>query len=377
MEPLSPWTYAHRNARKILPTVIILTFVVTLVVTILATIAGLKDSMLLYTREFDSWTIVNPKSDTRLSPETIDRIAGHPAVERVIQSRHAVVKAKSLVGPLPFVLRSATRPEMEFLMARAGARLKEGELPRPGTGEVALPENIMKVNGWSVGREFGMAVDEEDWMPGRFRVVGVLEGPVPLGLASYEFLNSPLLYAFSPKLWERVTAVARPGRIAELNRFLRTLADIKVYDKARSVDDVSQGLDRILLILNFISGTLIVVVSVVVGLIHNIFFGQRTDEFAILLAIGHTKSRLFRKVVAETGAIMAFSWGTGVALAFGLLWAFSSLVLAPRGVPIPIAQGAPVLVSLALPAVALLFAGVTVMGRLRRLDPVSIIERRG
>jgi hypothetical protein len=36
-----------------------------------------------------------------------------------------------------------------------------------------------------------------------------------------------------------------------------------------------------------------------------------------------------------------------------------------------------VLVSLSLPAVALLFAGATVMGRLRRLDPVSIIERRG
>jgi len=377
MEPLSPLTYARRNARKILPTVIILTFVVTLVVAILATIAGLKDSMLVYTREFDEWTIAYPKNDTRLRPETIEAIAKHPAVLRVIQSRHAVVKAKSLLGPLPFVLRSATREEMEFLMARVGARVKEGALPTAGSSEVALPETIMKVNGWAIGREFGMAVDEEDWMPGRFKVVGVLEGPTPLGLASYEFLNNPLLYAFSPKLWERLIAVARPGRIAELNGFLRGLAEIKVYDKTRAVDDVSQGLDRILLVLNFISGTLIVVVSVVVGLIHNIFFGQRTDEFAILLAIGHTRSRLFRKVVAETGAIMAFSWGAGVALAFLLLWTFTTLVLAPRGVPIPIGQGMPVLVSLALPLVALLFAGVTVMGRLRKLDPVSIIERRG
>ena len=52
MEPLSPFTYARRNARKILPTVIILTFVVTLVVSILTTIAGLKDSMLVYARLF-------------------------------------------------------------------------------------------------------------------------------------------------------------------------------------------------------------------------------------------------------------------------------------------------------------------------------------
>jgi hypothetical protein len=266
---------------------------------------------------------------------------------------------------------------MDFLLSRVGARLKEGTIPRDGTNEVALHENLLKANGWMLGREFGMAVDEEDWMPGRFKVVGVLEGPTPVGLCSFEYLNNPLLYAFSPKLWERVIAVARPGRIAELNAFLRSLPDIKVYDKTRAVDDISQGLDRIILILNFISATLIVVVSVVVGLIHNIFFGQRTDEFAILLAIGHTKRRLFRKVVAETGAIMAFSWLAGVALAFALVAAFAAFVLAPRGVPLPIGQGMPILVSLALPAVALLFAGATVMGRLRKLDPVSIIERRG
>ena len=271
MEPLSPWTYGRRNARKILPTVIILTFVVTLVVAILTTIAGLKDSMLIYTREFNEWTIAYPRTDTRLKAETLEKIARHPAVERVIQARHAVVKAKSLIGPLPFVLRASSREEMDFLMARVGARLKEGSLPRAGTNEVALPENIMKVNGWPLGREFGMAVDAEDWMPGRFKVVGILEGPTPLGLASYEYLNNPLLYAFSPKLWERVIVVARPGRIAELNVFLRGQPDLQVYDRTRAVDDVSQGLDRILLLLNFISITLIVVVSVVVGLIHNIF----------------------------------------------------------------------------------------------------------
>ena len=103
MEPLSPFTYARRNARKILPTVIILTFVVTLVVSILTTIAGLKDSMLIYAREFDHWTIAFPKNDTRLRPETVAAIADHPAAERVIPSRHAFVKVKSLVGPLPFI----------------------------------------------------------------------------------------------------------------------------------------------------------------------------------------------------------------------------------------------------------------------------------
>jgi hypothetical protein len=377
MDPLSPWTYGRRNVRKILPTVIILTFVVMLVVVILSTLAGLRDSTLVYTREFDEWTLVFPKRDTRLPRTLIQEIAAHPATERVIDSRNCFVRVKTLIGPMPFNLRAARPEEIDYLLKRVDARLKEGALPRPGTSEVALHENIMKANGWSIGREFGIDVDEDDWMPGRFRVVGVLEGPTPIGVCSFDFLNNPLMYAFSAKLWERVVAVARPGRIGELNAFLRSHKDVKVYDKTRAVDDVVQGFDRIILVFRFISITLIVVVSFVVGLLNNIFFAQRIDEFAVLLAIGHTKRRLFRMVFGETALMMALSWALGLALGLGLFAAFRYIVLLPRGIPIPFWHAGPLLVSLALPVVAQVFAVMTVLGRLRRIDPVQIIERRG
>jgi hypothetical protein len=377
MEPLSPWTYGRRNFRKILPPVIILTFVVMLVVVILFTLAGLRDSSLVYTREFDHWTLVFPKRDTRLPKALIEEIAAHPAAERVIDSRNCFVRMKTLIGPIPFNLRAVRREEMDYLMARAGARLTAGSLPRPGTSEVALHEGILKANGWELGREFGIDVDEEDWMPGRFKVVGVLDGPTPLGVCSFEYLNNPLQYAFSAKLWERVVVVAKPGRLAELNAFLRGRKDAKIYDKARAVDDVVQGFDRIILVFRFISITLIVVVSLVVGLINNIFFAQRIGEFAILLAIGHTKRRLARMVAGETALMMTLSWALGLALGLAIFAGFRGWVLLPRGIPIPFWQSGPLWVSLALPVLAQVFAIVTVTGRLRKLDAVSIIERRG
>ncbi|HVE41170.1 MAG TPA: ABC transporter permease [Planctomycetota bacterium] len=377
MQPLSPWTYGRRNVRKILPTVIILTFVVMLVVVILSTLSGLRESTLVYTREFDEWTLVFPKRDTRLPKTLLAEIAAHPATERVIDSRNCFVRVKTLIGPMPFNLRAARREEMDYLLNRVGARLREGSLPKPGTSDVALHENIMKANGWALGREFGIDVDEEDWMPGRFKVVGVLEGPTPVGVCSFEFLNNPLQYAFSAKLWERVVVVAKPGRIVELNAYLRSLKDVKVYDKTRAVDDVVQGFDRIILVFRFISIVLIGVVSLVVGLINNIFFAQRIDEFAILLAIGHTKRRLFRMVWGETAAMMTLSWVLGVALGIAIFAGFRGLVLLPRGIPVPFWHLGPLIVSLALPLVAQIFAVATVLGRLRKLDPVSIIERRG
>ncbi len=376
-DPLSPWTYGRRNARKILPTFLILAFVVMLVVAILATIRGLKESALVYTREFHCWTTLFPKRDERIPRETQEAVETHPAVERLLESRNCFVRVRTLLGPFFYHLRAARQEDLPYLMKLCGARLKEGMLPRPGTPEVALHENLMKANGWSPGAEFGMEVSEDDWMPGRFRVVGVLEGPAPLGLCSFEYLNNPVTYSFSAKLWERLIAVPRPGRLEEMNAFLRGLPEVKSWDRTRAEGEIAQVFDRLLLILNSIALLLILVASVVVGLLHSIFFGQRMDEFAILMAIGHTRRRLFRKVAAETGGLMALSWGTGVILAFALLAGFRGLVLAPRGIPLPVGQAAPVLVSLVLPAVAMVFAGATVLGRLRRLDPVSIIERRG
>lgn len=377
MDPLSPWTYARRNARKILPLALILVFVVMLVVAILGTLRGLRESTLVFTREFRQWSVLFPKRDERLDPGVRGAVAGHPSVERLIDSRNCFVRVRTLLGPFFYNVRAVPREEMPRLLELSGARLREGALPRPGAPEVALHESLMKANGWSVGAEFGMEVNEDDWMPGRFRVSGVLEGPVPLGLASFEYLDNPLTYAFSAKLWERLIAVPRPGKREEMNAFLRGLPDVKVWDLARAESEVSQVFDRLLLVLDSIALLLILVISVVVGLLHNIFFGQRMDEFAILLAIGHSRRRLLRKAALETAGLMAFSWAAGVGLAFALMAAFRDLALEPRGIPLPIGQAGPVWVSLALPAAALVFAGATVMGRLKRLDPVSLIERRG
>jgi hypothetical protein len=377
MDPLSPWLYGRRNVRKVLPAVIILTFVVMLVIVILSTLGGLRSSMLVYTLEFDEWTLVFPKKDTRIPKALLEEIATHPAVDRLIDSRNCFVRVKTLIGPMPFNLRAGRKQEMDFLLQRVHATLKEGSLPRPGTNEVAIHENIMKANGWGVGREFGVDVDEDDWMVGRFKIVGILEGPVPVGICSFEYLNNPLQYAFAAKLWEREIIVAKPGRVAELNAYLRTLKEVKVYDKTRAVDDVTQGFDRIILVFRFISILLIVVVSFVVGLINNIFFAQRIDEFAVLLAIGHTQRRLFRMVAGETAAMMTLSWGLGFALGLVIFEVFRETVMAPRGIPLPLWQPGAILVSLILPVVAQAFAVATVLGRLRRLDPVTIIERRG
>src|SRR6185295_15675759 len=129
MDPLSPLLYGRRNVRKVLPAVIILTFVVMLVIVILSTLGGLRSSMLVYTLEFDEWSLVFPKKDTRIPKPLLEEIAKHPAVERLMDSRNCFVRVKTLIGPMPFNLRAGRREENDYMLARVGATIKEGRLP--------------------------------------------------------------------------------------------------------------------------------------------------------------------------------------------------------------------------------------------------------
>ncbi len=375
--PLSVWTYTVRNLRKVLPTLIILTFVVMIVIVILSTLRGIKDGTLVFAREFGHYTVVMPKRKSTVSEETKRRIREHPSVDRVVESRNCMFRVRALIASVPYQIRAVRRDDMEYIVRRAGLRLVEGRLPEPGSNEVVLHEIFMKANGWRIGAEFGMDVSEDDWMPGRFRVVGVLAGDTPMGLGSYEYVSHPMLYFFSEKLWERLLVFAKPGREAEMKAALDSMDQIRTWDHAKAEVEISKSFDRLYLIVNFISILLIAVVALVVGLLHNIFFGQRSDEFAILLAVGHPQGRLLRKVVLETALLMTLAWGAGTGLALGCLALFHTLVLEPRGIPLPVWQPLPVLVSLALPLVAQVFATTTVFSRLRRLDPIQIIERRG
>jgi hypothetical protein len=82
-------------------------------------------------------------------------------------------------------------------------------------------------------------------------------------------------------------------------------------------------------------------------------------------------------VLGESHAIAATAWLLGLAGGLGTLAAIDRWLLAPQGIFIPIVQGVPVLFSMGLPVVAMLFSATTVLRRLSRLDAILIIERRG
>ena len=377
MHPLSVRLYLLRNWRRILPAFIMLAFAAVIVVVIPSMLRGMKVGAMRYTREFGVFTVAMPKRTSTISAEERKAIRSHPGVERMMDAYNCIVRLKTLVGSLPYQLRAVGKDDLRFLVNRAGLVLKVGRLPEPETNEVAMHEWLMASNGWTVGAEFGVDVDDRDWMPGRFRIVGIFSGPVPMGVASREFMANDARYAFASKLWERVLVVPKAGREAEVAAFLKTLQGSKTFDEAAAIEEVSESFDKIVLISDIITLLLLLVVALVVGLLNNVFFAQRLDEFAILMAIGWSRGRLLWKVLGESHAIATSAWLLGLAGGLATLAALDRWLLSPQGIFIPIVQLVPVLFSMGLPAVAMLFSATTVLRRLSRLDPILIIERRG
>jgi ABC-type antimicrobial peptide transport system permease subunit len=131
------------------------------------------------------------------------------------------------------------------------------------------------------------------------------------------------------------------------------------------------------LVIGFISVAVAVIVALVTALLNLIAFQARSDEFALYLAVGHRRSRLVGKLVAETALLASGGWLAGIALGLSVVALYAGRVLEPRGILIELLDPGPILYSLVVPALSAAVSAGGLAWRLHRMDPVAVIQRRG
>jgi ABC-type antimicrobial peptide transport system permease subunit len=145
------------------------------------------------------------------------------------------------------------------------------------------------------------------------------------------------------------------------------------YIKAK-IDSLIENLDTIN---RFLIVLVTVVLSLVVGLLNNLFFRQRMNEFGLLAGIGYNRWRLILRVATESLAVTVISWVIGVGLGVAVLSWFNQVFMVPHGLLMNVFDWNVLLVhTLPIPVMVFLFGMGTVAWQLLRLDPISIIERR-
>ena len=129
-------------------------------------------------------------------------------------------------------------------------------------------------------------------------------------------------------------------------------------------------------ILNVVIGLLVVVITLMMAMLMNIYQSQRLQEFGLLQALGYARKRLMRRVLVETALVMAGGWALGLVVAFLLLSVVKAILFDPRAFMLDPLDRQAYLYTVPVPIVIFLAASWTISRRFKKFDPVGVVERR-
>ena len=378
---LAARTYLLRSPRRVLPVALVQALVTALLVAVITPTNLFERTAETYIRPLEHFTIVTPQLTNVFDADLGARLDTNPHMEKRLQAKMLWITTPSILGELSSPLLALEPSDQEELMARMGLRLDRGHLPRPGSPGAALHGDILRARGIDIGAEFGRIVNRDDHTPGRFEVVGVLEGGPRVGILDLGYASIPDFVLARQPAFQVI--YAREGEKTASDRYLRDVKNeagnqvFRVVDEAWARALMRRNLKSLPLFIGFITGAVAVIVALVTSLLTVIAFQARTDEFALYLAVGHRRGRLVRKLFLETTATALMGWVVGLALGVAVVATYDALVLAPKALVMDVIDPRPFFWSLMVPVLSALVSTVAVALKLHRMDPVTVIQRRG
>lgn len=375
--PLGPATYLSRNGGKTAP----LIAVITLAVLLVAGIVAMMDSIPYSIKVIYSYTRtalgITPRGDQSLTPKLaaiVKKECPEP-IERIVTCRAAGAQVKSIVGKWPFVVLGLTQEDMAYYLKRLKADNIDGRLPRPGMAEAVVSEPVARNRGLKLGSSLLKPDDADNYSPFPVKIVGIAHTDKWIMVSDIEYLRTyhlppiDFLLVFAPTMESQ----SRLDHWAE-KRFKGSHAQLFAYHMLeKDTDEMFRILYKIL---DVVIGTLVLVITIMMGMLMNIYQSQRLVEFGLLQALGYTKRQLLRRVTMEATYVILGGWVFGMTIAYGLLNVVKVTMMDPNAFSINTLDPVAYTYTLPIPIAIFAAAVLTVMLRFRNFDPVGIVERR-
>lgn len=320
---------------------------------------------------------ITPRGDSSLTPKlemTVKKECPEP-IQRIVVCRAAGAQVKSIVGKWPFVVLGLSQDDMAYYLKRLKADDIEGRLPRPGKAEALVSEPVARNRRLKLGSSLLKPEDADNYSPFPVKIVGIARTPEWIMVTDIEYLRA---YHFPPIDFLLVFAPTMEGQSrldhwAE-KRFKGTHAQLFAYHMLEK--DTNEMFKTLYVILDVVIGTLVLVITIMMGMLMNIYQSQRLVEFGLLQALGYTKRQLLRRVTVEAVLVIVGGWVVGMAVAYGLLNVVKATLMDPNAFSIDTLDPVAYAYTLPIPIAIFLAALLTVMLRFRNFDPVGIVERR-
>ena len=132
----------------------------------------------------------NPKDGRRIVDATIKGdLAQNPNIEATYPTIRFSTYMPTLAGQTTADIYAVNSEVFPVLMKAFELKLVQGQLPRVGTNQVALHKSLLGGRGFNLGDVIDPEKDDQESIPGKVEIVGMLDGPTTLSLASLEYIS--------------------------------------------------------------------------------------------------------------------------------------------------------------------------------------------
>jgi hypothetical protein len=300
-----------------------------------------------------------------------------PGTKLVKRDAYSNLDINLLAGNAQFDLYGVDQPGMTSLLSLYGDHVIAGRLPHQNANEIAVSEEVARSRHVWVGGRLGNSFDELDQLPDAFTVVGIIRGPTRLGVIPIDYMTQHYLFE---RRYEGLIVVPQPGHEQAVHDQVEKAIGNTAF-RAFDWPYIKGKIDSLIANLDAINHFLVllvtIVLSLVVGLLNNLFFRQRMNEFGLLAAVGYSRWGLIRRVASESFGVTLTAWALGVGLAIVVLSWFNNVFIVPHGLLMNIFDWNVLLLdTLPIPLMVFFFGMTTGGWQLLRMDPITIIERR-
>lgn len=382
MKPLTPLKYYGENKKRAFTVIAILTlaaavvsFITSLIIsiTIDATKANLDPLVPMS-------LVMSSSEDVFIKDEIADKIKDFDEVERIYNISIEQTFLNTLVGNTSaFVITPDNESDMKPLLEDIGIALKDGRLPGGSDFEVALHERILANKSLKVGDYIGSDMDDNEWMTGKYKIVGTLSGDAIVSVANKNSYKENMIKAgltFDKPIAQAL--IPKDGKIADMNEKIEQLSKKEVsYFTHSSLERMfAEQLASLNIMLFIIIFVVVFIVSISISALIYIVYMNRSEEFGILCAMGYRKSFINKLIIKELATISFVSWAVGYFFSWLMITLVNVFLLNAKGQTLYFFTPTGLINTLIIPVMVIICATFPILRKLKKWDPIAVIERR-
>ncbi len=381
IKPFSAFKFFIENKRKGLMIFVVLVLSICAISLITVMINSIYESYNdTFLASFTKYSLVqNNSAGLYLKQSIVDNLQSDKDIERLVPCYIESTGTNFSIGGGATIGFFANKPDVNYFLAKLGNNVKQGRLPNNKTNEIAVHWRVMSNKNWEIGQVVGNDKDPQEMLSGSYKIVGVLDGPNVTFVGAQTNrekqyikegvdVTKPIAYAVFPKPGKLDSINSRIDKINESDAYVNTYSKMKLFN-----DQGFESIDTTLLIVILV---FTVILSISVSSLMYLIYLQRSDEFGILLAMGYRKSFIYRLILKEVLSLNIISWGIGLLFSYLLVQLLNILIYNPQGSILNFFSPNVFQNTIYIPVVSLLFCVLPIFSKMRKQDPITIIERR-